>query len=394
VYDLEVNQTHSFIANGVVVHNSNIEKQDLFFTKHSIVPWASRLEQCYNTQLLPENDQLDYFFKHNLSGLLRGDIEGRGKYYSTARQWGWLSANDIRELEDMNPIEEGGDVYLVPMNMTPSNMFLGAGAMEAELSELPEGNIEEDQQLLLGEGDKDDSKFPMNRHRIRGSFYGLFLDAAERFVRLEANAVKRAVEKHLTKRNLLSFEEWMEQFYFDLPDKIKRMFKPVVMSYVDAIQKEAHSEIQLEPEMTPELKKFVDEYLDTYSGRHIKSSLGQLRQMLRESDPAMLAEDVEKRADEWAEKRHGKIATNEGSQIGNAVASMIFLGAGYRLVWRARGKSCPYCRELDGKVVSRGQDFVLQGDFQPKGDLVPMRIRRSVGHPPLHHSCDCGLTPG
>jgi len=56
-----------------------------------------------------------------LDGLLRGDYQSRMNGYSVARQNGWMSANDIRELENMNriPAEEGGDLYLVNGNMLP-----------------------------------------------------------------------------------------------------------------------------------------------------------------------------------------------------------------------------------------------------------------------------------
>ena len=43
--------------------------------------------------------------------------------YAVAQQWGWLSANDIRRMENMPPIDEGGDVYLQPLNMSPAGMF-------------------------------------------------------------------------------------------------------------------------------------------------------------------------------------------------------------------------------------------------------------------------------
>ena len=61
-----------------------------------------------------------YFIKFNLDGLLRGDYASRMNGYSVGRQNGWLSANDIREMENMNPIpdEEGGNLYLINGSMT------------------------------------------------------------------------------------------------------------------------------------------------------------------------------------------------------------------------------------------------------------------------------------
>lgn len=94
---------------------SNIEQQAIEFVTDTIMPWAVRFEQEVNTKLLPR--QPDVFTKINLNGLLRGDIKSRYDAYAVGRNWGWLSANDVRRLEDLNPIE-GGDEYLAPLNMT------------------------------------------------------------------------------------------------------------------------------------------------------------------------------------------------------------------------------------------------------------------------------------
>lgn len=121
VYDLAVQDTHSFIANGVVVHNSNIESEQISFVMDSILPWLIRLEQNYNMQLLSPSDRNmsgygRYYFKHALEGLLRGDAESRAKLYQALFAVGALSPNDIREMEDKDPIV-GGDKYFVPLNM-------------------------------------------------------------------------------------------------------------------------------------------------------------------------------------------------------------------------------------------------------------------------------------
>lgn len=74
-----------------------------------------------NQQLLSPKEQGKVFVKFNVDGLLRGDYESRMNGYAIGRQNGWLSANDIRELEDLNKIssEQGGDMYLVNGNMLP-----------------------------------------------------------------------------------------------------------------------------------------------------------------------------------------------------------------------------------------------------------------------------------
>ena len=99
---------------------SNIEQQSLEFVKYTLDPWVVRFEQAFQKALLLPDEKKTYFIKFNVDGLLRGDYQSRMNGYAIGRQNGWLSTNDIRRLEDMNPLskEEGGDLYLVNGNMT------------------------------------------------------------------------------------------------------------------------------------------------------------------------------------------------------------------------------------------------------------------------------------
>ena len=100
---------------------SNIEQQSLEFVKYTLDPWVIRWEQSIMRALLSNAEKKDYFVKFNLEGLLRGDYQSRMNGYAIGRQNGWMSANDIRELENLDriPAEEGGDLYLINGNMLP-----------------------------------------------------------------------------------------------------------------------------------------------------------------------------------------------------------------------------------------------------------------------------------
>lgn len=100
---------------------SNIEQQSLEFVKYTLDPWVVRWEQSLSRALFTPEEKKQYFFKFNVEGLLRGDYQSRMNGYATARQNGWMSANDIRELENLDriPAEEGGDLYLINGNMLP-----------------------------------------------------------------------------------------------------------------------------------------------------------------------------------------------------------------------------------------------------------------------------------
>ncbi len=118
---------------------SNIEQQSLEFVKYTLDPWVIRWEQALQRSLLLPKEKSEYFIKLNVDGLLRGDYQSRMNGYSIGRQNGWLSANDIREMEDMNSIseDEGGDLYLINGNMTK---LKDAGAF-ANTGEQSTGNL-------------------------------------------------------------------------------------------------------------------------------------------------------------------------------------------------------------------------------------------------------------
>ena len=144
---------------------SKIEQQSLEFVKYTLDPWVIRWEQSMTRALLTLDDKKEYFIKFNLEGLLRGDYQSRMNGYSIARQNGWMSANDIRELENLDriPAELGGDLYLINGNMLPLG---NAGAFanintDKEVSESNEEVLDLDKQS--GEPSEDTSPQRNNR---------------------------------------------------------------------------------------------------------------------------------------------------------------------------------------------------------------------------------------
>ena len=103
---LDTNQTYS-----------NTEQQNIAYVVDTIVPWQTRIEHELNQKLLPSRDTSIYTKIHE-QALLRGDIQARGEYYDKMLKNGTFTINDVREKEDMNPVE-GGDVNLVQVNQIP-----------------------------------------------------------------------------------------------------------------------------------------------------------------------------------------------------------------------------------------------------------------------------------
>lgn len=146
---------------------SNIEQQSLEFVKYTLDPWVVRWEQSLSRALFTVDEKKQYFCKFNVDGLLRGDYQSRMNGYATARQNGWMSANDIRELENLDRIsaEEGGDLYLINGNMLP---LKNAGAF-ANTDEMKEEENEEVLEVEESDGEQSDRESSdSQRHNRRG----------------------------------------------------------------------------------------------------------------------------------------------------------------------------------------------------------------------------------
>lgn len=152
---------------------SNIEQQSLEFVKYTLDPWVSRWEQSIVRTLLTPEEKKKYYVKFNVDGLLRGDYQSRMNGYAIGRQNGWMSANDIRELENLDriPTEEGGDLYLINGNMLP---LKDAGAF----ADIENGKEDSDEEVLEVEepdgngsgqpGEGDGENAVPERHHRRG----------------------------------------------------------------------------------------------------------------------------------------------------------------------------------------------------------------------------------
>jgi HK97 family phage portal protein len=99
---------------------SNIEHQYMEFLQFSLGPYLRQIEQVIHATLMTKAERAVFFVEHLRESILQADTITRYQAHALGRQWGWLSVNDIRSLENMNPVE-GGDEYLVPLNMSPAD---------------------------------------------------------------------------------------------------------------------------------------------------------------------------------------------------------------------------------------------------------------------------------
>ena len=94
---------------------NNVEQQNLQFARHTIAPWAKRIEQEIDRKLIQSFERPNIYSKFNMNDLYRGDLAARTNFYTQALQNGWMSINEVRATEQMNPVD-GGDVFTVQIN--------------------------------------------------------------------------------------------------------------------------------------------------------------------------------------------------------------------------------------------------------------------------------------
>ncbi|GAA4442964.1 phage portal protein [Bremerella cremea] len=169
---------------------NNIEMQSTEFVVYSLVPWIEMWDQVVETSLLtPAEVASGYFVKHNVNGLLRGDSKARGEFYRLLWGLGAITINEIRELEDYNPIGPDGDKHFVPLNVTTAAR---AGTAEAEK-----------QQATMPASSSGDQ----NQNDRQQAARQILADVLRRMWTKEGNAAKRAA------KNPETFSEWLSTFY-------------------------------------------------------------------------------------------------------------------------------------------------------------------------------------
>ena len=148
---------------------SNIEQQSLEFVKYTLEPWLVRWEQSIQRTLFSAEEKKTYFVRFNVEGLLRGDYASRMNGYAVGRQNGWMSANDIRELENLDriPAEEGGDLYLINGNMLPLKDAGAFANTESREEDSDEEVLEVEEPDSNGDGSGGEDAV-LKRHHRRG----------------------------------------------------------------------------------------------------------------------------------------------------------------------------------------------------------------------------------
>ena len=198
---------------------SNIEHQGMEYVVDTLLPWAIRAEQEFGRKLFFRNED-DLYLKHIFTALLRGDQVRRATFYRTMFNIGSLSQNDIRELEDQNPIP-GGDVYYVPLNMKPSDQDAEEPAASDEDTDSGD------------ESDPPPFSPPDRVDQIVSAHVPLFEDALRRVYLKQQKAAVRAAKKHAGDEP--AFADWLKTFQAAQFNYLEKAITPPAWALVEVL---------------------------------------------------------------------------------------------------------------------------------------------------------------
>lgn len=409
---------------------TNIEHTNLSHILDDLQPWIELWEQEMTRKLLTREERDAGLFVHFvLQGMLRGDTAARGTFYAQGRQWGTLSANDVRDLEDMSGIGEQGDMYLVPFNMQPADQV---GSDEPPASPAPGAGGNPGQSPFGGAPRMRFGYFQYPppvpaptpraaapapnaqpslraaklrlRRKIRKAQLAVIEDRAAMIVKREIGAIEKELKQHLSpdaraRRSLPAMRRAIDDFYGTHDTWAAGKMQPVLLAYAGLIDGAIAQELGSDEAegMPPELERFAADYTRKFGIREASEGRLQLLALLDEFEAQgeeAAAEAIQGRLDEWGQKRPGKIALNESVQFMGGAAKVLYLVAGLTVYrWVANSGACDFCLNLDGKVAGVHQNFVNAGqgvDGGPDSD-GPMKPSDNIGHPPLHSSCECDI---
>lgn len=207
-------------------NNGSLEQQQQSYVTDSMGGWMVMWEQELHDKLLTEAEKADHYFKHNASAMLRGDFKGRSEGYAIGRQNGWMSVNEIRALEDLNPVE-GGELYLAPLNMTTlENLGNIAPADPAANNPTPTkgqpGPVVDPPKRSL------EAVSTQVEAIVRASQESM-TEALRRVLHTEADKATRAIKRG-------ELEAWAAEFYKGHVDAVRAAVFPVVESIIGSVR--------------------------------------------------------------------------------------------------------------------------------------------------------------
>lgn len=342
---------------------ANVETQSLEFLTFSLQPFLTRLEEAFTLKLFTPTERQRYFVEFLTDSLLRTDTRTRYQAYQVAIQSGFMTANEVRQRENLPPLPEPAP----PPAATPP--VREEGPIETRAAK---------------------------KQAIQAKHKARIEKVARRVLAKERADVLAIVEKALGKRDADLAAAQIADYYQDA-GWISEEFAPVFQELAIEAHQDAADEVQAAPWSDTLLTEFIAALVASYAARHSAISLATLQPALRAGNEDAVMEALDQTMADMEATRPQKVAELESANVANETALRTYQQAGVtKIKWRARADSCAFCRKLDGKTVGIGEPFVAKGEAipGPAGDMSrKLTARQPRLRPPIHLGCHCVLEP-
>jgi hypothetical protein len=292
-----------------------------------------------------------------------------------------MSINEIRRSENMEPVpdDQGGDLYISPLNMAPASAVT---KQDDNRSHSPETR------------QAPEYRGASTRAKVARSFEEPLREAALRAVKRERAELLKVVDQAATQRAAGDVEDFVNTYYRgeQPPVFVRENLEPVMRAMFRAVGQMAADEVSA-PYDSAKFEAWQDEYIERFTWKWAIRSRTQLLNLLREHREDF-EEFITERLEEWVDTRPTKVADEERVQAASEAARTIWAAAGFMgLRWATVGDSCEFCRALDGTEVRMAKPFVDQNGSLTGRDGGLLKPGGAVFTPPVHAGCNCTIVP-
>ncbi|MEA5032313.1 MAG: phage portal protein [Sphaerochaeta sp.] len=379
----------AFAGGSVRETYANSEQRGIDLVQYAILPRAVSWQNGLDTALFPNDD--NYYIKLNLNGLMRGDANTRSAFYHNALLDGWMSANDVRGLEDMDPIADG-DLYMVPMNYVPRSIAArynpyDYSPMTAQVQGLPYRPMREERHF------EDDRSYMAERAAVSVAQRKAIERLVRKQLKQEIDALKKAVEDGASPSEIIQLFANASR---DIAMKFGDQYVEVFGALAKKIQPIVHRQVKTGSEIDQDsLEKFVKGYGYGAADRHAMARQNAAEKVLKATPDDQVKDTVDTMTQDWLANIPASEAAEESNRSSNAVTVWLYgaLGVTYMHVVANAG-ACEFCQKIDGRVVEVNGTILSKGEDVDDGEGNILHINKSMKHPPFHRGCECSVAPG
>lgn len=364
---------------------ANSEQQGTQLVIYALQPRAVAWEDAWG-QLCADGE----YVKFSLAGLMRGDHAARAAFYHNALMDGWMSINEVRALEDLNPIADG-DSHYFPMNYTtidkigkneptgfPADQWLSKESCDAS---------------SMIEKRRKDLAFLESTRTVTKSSRAQIESIIRRQLKAEIAELRKLVADEQTASGVIAgFGEYAKSIEAGFGDQYAPVYEGIMSRLLPLLQKEIGTANEVSAES---MKAYAGKYASSMSGRHAAMRVSDVAKALRDLESSELDQAADDLADHWLDVVPADESTEETARAGNAFNVFLMGGLGISFMHVvASPDSCEFCSGLDGQVCEVNGVVLAKGAEVTDGEGNTRTIHKNFKHPPWHVHCHCGVAPG